>query len=247
MDAAGTGTATVAIAHATGAYTLSRSLQANPSAGGYTLRTQRLPDLECEPPLAVFETGTAWQLLPQKLYREADRATLLQTSFPLVDKDAIGVCSLPQLGAVGLYAFNAGVPTGVRTDNHLGELLLDAFAALDDQYLNLALAFFVEGCVWVLVRRDAQLVFFQATPVVSEADALFHLAALLAQYGLLPARCPVFVGGNLAGSGQLRRQLAIYFDLRDLAEALGERGATGAQLLLAYQRGLREQPLPTSS
>ncbi len=244
------GTERVFIVHERGAY---RFVPAGASAAdrGTTYRYTgcSIAEVNDHPGTTVYQTGSYWQLVPRKLYLDADRADYLRASYPLADPRLVGAIHLSSLQAVALFDQHPGLAAGRSYTNHIAQLLLAAASDLLPAAGELVLCFFVEGHMWVVAARDEQPVFFQPRRINSEADAVFNLATLLTHYGFGRAACPVVVGGEMVPDGQLHRQLKIYFHVRELEPELTEVSASKASsaLLLAYQRCLRRETLTAVS
>ena len=233
----------VTVLHPGGAYTFTR----REGPGGrttYGARRHTLDDVADLRPGSVFETGHRWQLVPAKLYRFEDRRVYLRERYPLVADQRIGALALPQLDAVAVYDRHPELPDSLHSGNHVAELVLDALRVLARAGDSVAVAFFIGPICWFALAREGEVVALDNFAVNADTDAVFYAAALLSHYGVPREECPLAVGGTIAADGQLHRQLSIYFDLHNLG-ALLTGAAQGApqELLLAYGRSLRQQPL----
>lgn len=213
----------------------------------YGARQEELSDLNRERPGTVFETGFRWQLVPNKLYKYEDRAFYLSQKYPLVHPKSIGVSALSELQGMGVFERNLDVPESLYSGNHIAELFVHTANQLSRRLPNLGLTYFIDQHCWILLIRQSQVVFIQAEQCKVDADAVFHIASMLAQFGLDRASTPIFTGGMIGQQGQLYRQLKIYFDVRNLDDELAAGPHTAPiELLLAHQKALREQPIPVS-
>jgi len=103
----------------------------------------------------------------------------------------------------------------------------------------------VDQYCWIILVRQNQIVLVQAEACRVDADAVFHVAAMLGHFGLDRDSTPIYTGGMIGEEGQLYRQLKIYFDIRNLDDELAAGPHTAPiELLLAHQKALREQPIP---
>lgn len=236
----------VTVLHPGGAYTFTRR-EAPGGRTTYGARRHTLDDVADLRPGSVFETGHRWQLVPAKLYRYEDRHVYLRERYPLVSDESVGALALPQLEAVAVFDRHPALPESLHSGNHVAELVLDALGVLARAGGHVAVAFFIGPVCWFALSRGGEVVALDNFSVNAEPDAVFYAAALLGHYGVAREECPLVVGGTIAPDGQLYRQLSIYFDLLNLADVLAER-PQGApqQLLLAYGRSLRQQPLQES-
>lgn len=236
----------VAVAEQAGAYLFTRE-HVSGGGVGFAARSVALAELPRLRPGSVFETGRRWQMVPSKLYRYDDRASYLRERYPQVAAERIGVLPLPSLGAMALFDRSAAVADNLYSGNHLVELLLDGVldaAPATDTY---ALAYFVEEAMWLVLVRDGRVYVVDSHPCRSGADAVFFAGAQYRQYALERAECPLVVGGSIGDGSQLRRDLEVYFDVRDLAaDLLGPTAArertAASRLLLAYEHAQRSIP-----
>ena len=217
------------------------------SPQGYAVSTETIEELIGACPVHVFETGYRWQLVPARLFRYEDRVSYLRSVYPLLHEDQVGTTELPELQAVGVFDRHDAIPDELFSGNHVVELFLAASMRLAEEHPNHALAFFVDRQIWLLLSREARIVFVQPHRIVSDEDAVFYIAAHLQHFGLMRERCRLMVGGRISSLGSLHRQLSIYFEVDDLETALQAcAGATAhdlqdqaVALLRAYQWGLR--------
>ncbi len=236
----------VSIVHDDGAYLFSRQKNAQ-GRSTYGARQKKLEALGIERPGTVFETSFRWQLVPAKLYRYDDRQLYLRNKHPLVTLGNIGVSAMPELKAMGVYYRNVRVPVSLYSGNHIAELFVHTANQLSKRQPHLGLAYFIDQHCWMILVRQNQVVLVQAEKCHTDADAVFHLAAMLDHYGLDRHSTPIFTGGMISEEGQLYRQLRIYFDIRNLDEELAAGPHTAPiELLLSHQKALREQPIPLS-
>ncbi len=236
----------VSIVHDDGVYLFSRR-RTSEGNSGYSARQIELSALSQERPGTVFETSFRWQLVPAKLYRYKDRLQYLRQKHPLVNLANIGVSALPELQAMGVYDRNVQVPESLYSGNHIAELFVHTANELGKQVQNHCLAYFIDQHCWMVLVRQNQVVLVQAEHCQVDADAVFHLAAMLEQYGLDRNTTPVYIGGMISEEGQLYRKMKIYFDLRNLDDKLATGPTTApVDLLLAHQVALREQPIPVN-
>ena len=198
-------------------------------------------------PGSVFEDGRCWEMVPAKYYRYEDRATYLRERYPLLAEDAIGVIALPGLEAMALYDKHPQLPDALRSGNHLAQLLLLVAKTMSEVTPHVCFAFFTSTAVWLTLVRDKEVILCKAMDMHAHADAVFHLASLLSQYGLSREDTEVVVGGHIAAEGQLYRELSIYFRLRAFADALGALPEQPAlALLLAFQQAISD-PIAVSA
>ena len=182
--------------------------------------------------------------MPAKLYRFEDRHVYLRERYPLVADQRIGALALPQLDAVAVYDRHPDLPESLHSGNHVAELVLDALRVLSRAGDSVAVAFFIGAICWFALTREGEVVALDNFAVNADTDAVFYAAALLSHYGVPREECPLATGGTIAADGQLYRQLSIYFDLHDLRTLLaGAPQGAPQELLLAYGRSLRQQPL----
>jgi len=213
----------------------------------YGARQQEIEFLNRDRPGTIFETGFKWQLVPNKLYKYEDRSVYLSQKFPLVNPSSIGVSALSELQGMGVFERNFDVPESLYSGNHIAELFVHTANQLSKRLPNLGFAYFIDKHCWILLVRQKQIVFIQAETCKVDADAVFHIASMLEQFGLERAATPIFTGGMIAEQGQLYRQLKIYFDVRNLGDELAAGPHTApVELLLAHQKALREQPISVS-
>ena len=234
----------VSIVHDDGVYMFSRQ-QSVQGRSIYGARQEEFIYLNRERPGTVFETSFRWQLVPSKLYRYEDRQVYLNQKYPLVHPDSVGVSALPELQAMGIFDRNLEVPKSLYSGNHIAELFVHTANQLSKRLPNLGFAYFIDQHCWIVLVRQNQVVLVQAEGCQVDADAVFHIAAMLEQFGLDRDSTPIFTGGMIAEEGQLYRQLKIYFDIRNLDDELAAGPHTSPiELLLAHQKALREQPIP---
>jgi len=234
----------VSIVHDDGAYMFSRQ-QSVQGRTVYGARQEGLTFLNRERPGTVFETSASWQLVPAKLYRYEDRHVYLRLKHPLVHPDNVGVNAMPELQGMGVFSRNKHVPESLYSGNHIAELFVHTANQLRKRLPNLGLAYFIDQQCWIVLVRQNHVVLVQSETCQNDADAVFHIAAMLEQYGLSRDSTPVFIGGMVETTGQLYRQLKIYFDIRNLDDELAAGPHTAPiELLLAYQNALRELPIP---
>jgi hypothetical protein len=214
---------------------------------GYGVRRDYLATLDKIRPGSVFECGTYWQMVPAKLYNFSDSQLYLKQHHPLLARQKIGTTALPGLQAMGIYNRHTDVADEFYSGNHVAELFIHVATELSRRMPDLVLAFFVDKYCWFVIVRRNQLVYAQARYVPAHSDAIYHLAALLKQYGLNRETTPVILGGMLATEGQLYKQLSIYFDLKRLEDELAAGPHTApVQLLLAFDATLRQEPSKVS-
>ncbi|MFK8056734.1 MAG: DUF3822 family protein [Saprospiraceae bacterium] len=236
----------VSIVHEDGAYMFSRQ-QSVQGRSVYGARQEELDFLIRDRPGTVFETSFCWQLVPAKLYRYEDRHLYLKQKHPLVNPESIGVSAMPELQGMGVFNRNLHVPESLYSGNHIAELFVHTANQLSKRMPNLGLTYFIDQHCWIVLIRQNQVVLVQAEACRNDADAVFHVAAMLEQYGLERDSTPIFTGGMIAEEGQLYRQLRIYFDIRNLDDELAAGPHTAPiELLLAHQKAIREQPIPVS-
>ncbi len=224
---------------------------AAPELQGFDVSAETLDELIDARPTHVFEIGHRWQVVPAKLFRYEDRLSYLRGLYPGLQEEQVGVLQLPTLDAFGVFDRHDAIPDELFSGNHVAELFLAASMRLSGKFPEHAIAFFIDDKVWLLLSRAGRIVFVQAHRIVSDTDAVFYVAAHLQHFGLLRETTTLFVGGRISALGSLHRQLSIYFEVVDLAEALpsyAQKGAldpidTAVSLLLAYQWGLRSLTL----
>ena len=233
----------VSIVHDDGAYLFYRQKNTQ-GRSTYGARQKELSALKIERPGTVFETSFRWQLVPAKLYRYEDRQLYLRNKHPLVNLANIGVSTISELQAMGVYDRNVQVPVSLYSGNHIAELFVHTANQLSKRLPNLGVAYIIGKHCWIILVRQHQVVLVQAEHCQVDADAVFHLAAMLEQFGLDRHSTPIFTGGMISEEGQLYRQLKIYFDIRNLDDELAAGPHTApVELLLAHQTALREQPI----
>ena len=205
----------------------------------YVSSSESVQNLTKTRPGTIFETGSRWQLVPTKLYRYEDRASYLKGLYPYLDPENVGVVTLPQIDAMGVFDRNTLLDYSLYSGNHIAELLLDTTERLKLQTPTFALVFFYESALWLIVLREGKLAICQTFRYQSESDAVFYIAALMKQYGIIRQHCPLYAGGMISRDSQLHRHLAIYFELLDLQNYLDKSSANaGERLLFAYQDAL---------
>ena len=235
------GSGSTHIAHAREAWQIDTDASASASSRSLAAKSETLEELLAAQPERIFETGSRWQIIPAKLFRYEDRLTYLRGSFPALQAEQIAVLPLPSLAAVALFDRHSGLPEPVASGNHVAELFLAASTLIAADQPNHAIAFFIEDKLWLILAREGRTVFVHAHRILSDTDAVFYIAADLQHFGLLRQATTLFVGGHILPLGSLYRQLTIYFEVVDLADAFdhAERSSSEVELLLAYQRGLR--------
>lgn len=233
----------VSIVHNEGVYLFSRQ-ESTGNRSMYGARKEAHQNLDRERPGTVFETSFRWQLVPTNLYRFEDRHLYLKQKYPLVHPGSIGVCAMPELQAMGVFNRDLQVPESLYSGNHIAELFVHTVKQLSKRQPNLGFVYFIDQQCWILLVRQSQVVLVQAEACKVDADAVFHIAAMLEQFGLERDSTPIFTGGMIAEEGQLYRQLKIYFDIRNLDDELAAGPHTAPiELLLAHQKALRQQPI----
>jgi len=234
----------VSIVHNDGVYLFSRQQNVQ-GKSTYGARQEEIAFLNSERPGTVFETSFRWQLVPTKLYRYEDRQLYLRQKYPLVHPESIGVCALPELQAMGVFDKNLSVPESLFSGNHIAELFVHTANQLSKRQPSLGLIYFIDHLCWIVLVRQGQIVLVQAESCQVDADAVFHVAAMLKHFGLDRDSTPIYAGGMITEEGQLYRQLKIYFDIRNLIDELAAGPHTAPiELLLAHQKALIEQPIP---
>jgi len=234
----------VAILTGQGAVTFSRQASAGGKATFVGVH-ESYADLERSRPGTIFEAGSRWAMVPAKLYRYEDRAQYLAEQYPHLPESRIGVIAVPELGAMGLFDRDTAVPEALYSGNHVAELYISLATSLANRRDALAQLFFQEGVFWLTLVRNGRVVVFKSFRFAEPADVIFHLAAMLEQYGLDRQHAPILIGGAVAAESQLENQLRIYFDCRRLTTLddvpLDE---PAVQLMSAYDAALMQRPAP---
>ncbi len=203
--------------------------------------------VDADAPPVYYETTRHWQMVPTRLYREADAAAYLLNAPGLAPSKRYAHVELQRLNAIGVFATTVGNAPAHATPHHVAELFLAAGYALSVGQQGFGVGFFVGRVLWLMLYRKGKLVYLASQYVDVDADAIFYLAAHYQHFGLDREACPLYVAGSLLESGQLYRQLSIYFDLRSLPRALRDATAelpADLALLLAYDEALREESNP---
>lgn len=154
-------------------------------------------------------------VIPDRLYKEEDRAAYLKASAPIEKSQIIRADHLSAFDTYLIYPLDEALAettrrlfSGARIF-HLGHALLEGQRRLSEQPEGV---FFhlLDNFLFASVLQEGRLAFFNTFPYKSAKDFVYFALLIFDQNGLAPERTPVYLSGQLVEASEIYRLLSRY-------------------------------------